>query len=95
MPTPSLATHPEAPSGPVIDPGERGVLRLRTLISRHANILDQLVQQMNRIVVSNGRQAIETELGPNAAELALIYTDMKACAELLGVLDLPDLPPAV
>ena len=92
MPTPFLATRPEAPSGPIVDPGENGVLRLRTLLSRHANILDQLVQQMNRIVVNNGRPAIEAELGASSAELALLYNDLKACAELLGSENLPDLP---
>ena len=92
MATPFLATPPEVPSGPLTDPGERGVIRLGTLISRHANILDQLVHQMNRIVVNNGRAAIETELGANSAELALLYGDLKACAELLGSENLPTLP---
>lgn len=91
---PILTTQPSAPSDPS-DLGQRGVVRLATLISRQANILDNLVWEMSRAIQANGRQAIETELGSDSAELELYYNGLKAAAELLGVTDLPDLPPAV
>jgi hypothetical protein len=92
MSTPFLATPPLSPTGPITDPGVKGVLRLQIVISRQANILDKLVHEMFRPIKVNGRAAIEAELGVNSAELELLYDSLKTTAELLGCEDLPELP---
>ena len=89
MPKPTLVQRPDTPA---TTQGERGVNRLKSLLSRQAVELEMMLSQLRRAVEKNGRQAIEDALGPDADELPTLYNALKTAAETLGCEDIRDLP---
>lgn len=89
MPKPNLIRPPQAQAA---SRGVRGAARVKALLRRQADDLEQMVLQLHRIVERNGRQEIEDALGPAADELPVLYNALKTAAEALGAENLPDLP---
>jgi len=70
----------------------RGPRRIRRVLQRQAKSLENALLSIAQAVERNGRASVDEALGDSAAELPVLYLELKQAAEALGVTDIPDLP---